>query len=181
MTASLSLTESQTLTALRAFLLAVLPSGIEVIQGQANRVAEPFGNDFVVMTPTQRVRLETNTVTYDDPYPTTGGSRFDLMPTQVTVQLDIHGPAGAENTQIIATLFRSEYAVDQFAGSGFDVTPLYVSDPHQMPFLNGENQYENRWVIDAVMQANPIVTTAQQFAGTLTTGIIDVDEAYPPA
>src|SRR5262249_22629310 len=34
--------------------------------------------------------------------------------------------------------------------------------------LNGEQQVENCWQIDAVVQCNPIVTTSQDFAGTLT-------------
>lgn len=180
MSATLSLTESQTLIALRAFLLDVLPSGVSVVKGQVNRVAEPAGSDFVVMTPILRSRIETNVTSYLDPFPLPGSVRNDLQPTQVTVQLDVHGPAGADNAQIISTLFRSGYAVDQFASSGFDVTPLYTADPRQMPFINGENQFEDRWVVDAVMQANPVVTTAQQFADVLDIGIISVDATYPP-
>src|SRR5471032_2050484 len=63
---ALSLTESQTLTALRSFLLGVLPSGIEVVDGLDNRVPEPVGPDFVTMTPMLRDRIETNTDTYSD-------------------------------------------------------------------------------------------------------------------
>lgn len=180
MSATLSLTESQTFIALRAFLLDVLPSGVQVLQGQTNRVAEPSASDFVIMTPTIRERIETNVVSYVDPYPITGSVQNDLQPTKVTVQIDVHGPSGADNAQIISTMFRSIYAVDQFATSGFDVTPLYADDPKQLPFINGESQYEDRWSIDAVMQANPITTVAQQFAGTLAVGIISVDATYPP-
>lgn len=59
-------TEAQALTALRAFLLGVLPAGTDVIQGQANRVAEPKGDDFAVFWPLAQERLETNEVTYYD-------------------------------------------------------------------------------------------------------------------
>jgi hypothetical protein len=62
----LSLSESQALTALRGALTAMLPSGVEVIKAQQNRVPEPLAGDFVVMTPILRTRLETNTDMYQD-------------------------------------------------------------------------------------------------------------------
>jgi hypothetical protein len=52
--------DSQIFTALRTFLLGVLPAGVDVLQAQANRVPEPAGADFVLMTPLRRERLETN-------------------------------------------------------------------------------------------------------------------------
>jgi hypothetical protein len=63
---TLDLTQSQILTSLRAVLLAILPSGIEVIRGQDNRVPEPKAADFVVMTPILRDRLATNVETAAD-------------------------------------------------------------------------------------------------------------------
>jgi hypothetical protein len=180
---TISVTGSKVLAALRSFLLSVLPAGVEVIRGQDNRTPEPKGNDFIVMIPILRERLETNISTWTDGFfatPPVPGTRNDLQPTRVTIQLDIHGPNSADNTQIITTLFRSEVATAQFATSGFDVTPLYTSDPRQLPFFDGEQQYEDRWSVDAVMQANPIVTTAQDFAGSLRTGIIPADVTYPP-
>jgi hypothetical protein len=232
---SLSLTESQTLKALRSFLIAILPSGIEVVQGQDNRTPEPRGPDFVVMTPTLRERLSTNVDSYVDTAFTgsiagnqlivtdvslgalavgrtllgpnlvagttitafgTGeggigtytvsqlqtvpsqtlaaGVENILSPAKVTVQLDVHGPSSADNTAIITSLFRDEYAVNAFAASGFDVTPLFASDPHQMPFINGEQQIETRWVIDAVLQCNPVLTLPQDFAAQLSIDVIQV-------
>ena len=53
-------TQSQIQTALRAFLLNVLPPNVECIEGQDNRVPEPKCVDFVVMTPIRRTRLSTN-------------------------------------------------------------------------------------------------------------------------
>lgn len=225
MSVALSFTESQTFTAIRSFLLSILPAGIEVVKGQDNRVPEPEGGDFVVMTPILRERLETNVDTYSDtafigsisgttltvmsvslgaiavgaqllgnnlaantvvtalwtgtggigtytvsPSQTVGsqviaaGTQMLLQPTKVTIQLDVHGPNSADNAQIISTTWRDEYAVDQFATSGVDVTPLYASEPQQVPFMNAEQQFENRWTFDVVMQANQVVTVPQQFA-----------------
>jgi len=52
-------------TALRAALLAILPTGVSVIEGQNNNVAMPKG-DFVVMTVIRRERISTNVVNSDD-------------------------------------------------------------------------------------------------------------------
>ncbi len=247
----LSLTEAQTLTALRAFLLGVVPAGTDVIRGQDNRVPEPVGPDFVVMTPLMQGRLGTNETAYfDDVFtgsiagttltvtavarsqtplaagmlilskadyvtvngvivtvdgvpvtiggpsvvtpgtviveqlsgdpggvgsykispsqmvvnePLYAGVRADMTAVELTVQLDVHGPRSADNTRIIETLFRSEYAVDLLAASGLDIAPLYLTDPHQAPFVNDSNQVEYRWSMDAHLQVNPRIGTPQQF------------------
>ncbi len=52
--------QTQILTALRAFLLSVLPAHTEVVRGQDNQVPEPSGSDFVVMTPIIQKLLATN-------------------------------------------------------------------------------------------------------------------------
>lgn len=57
---SISITQEQTLAVLRSFLLSNLPSGMEVFEYDGNRVPEPVGVSFVVMTPMSRVRLRTN-------------------------------------------------------------------------------------------------------------------------
>ncbi|MEI7296599.1 hypothetical protein WCQ02_31035 [Paraburkholderia tropica] len=95
------------------------------------------------------------------------GRKSMLQTTKVTVQLDVHGPNSGDNTAIITTAFRDDYAVQSFASSGFDVSPLYADDGKQMPFLNENQQVEERWVIDCVMQCNPILTVPQQFADEL--------------
>ena len=59
-TIALAPDQSAVLKALRTFLLSILPSKVEVILAQVNRVPEPKAKDFVLMTPIRRERLETN-------------------------------------------------------------------------------------------------------------------------
>lgn len=233
-------TQSAVQTALRSFLLGILPNGTEVFLGQVNRVPEPHATNFVVFTPIMRMRLATNVDTSDDCAFTgsiagttltvtavslgtivvghtlfganvvagttisafgsgTGGVGTytvsatqtvastimatgvmnSTQPTQITMQLDVHGPASADNAQIISTLFRDDYAVRKFAELGGAATPLYADDPKQIPFINGEQAYENRWIINAVLQANQIVAPPQQFAGQVVIDTIDVEATYP--
>lgn len=155
------ITEDDIFGAIRTFLLGLSLAGSpEVFQGQENRVSEPLGADFIVMTPTYNRRIETNIETWDTAAPPVVLDA--ARGTEVTMQLDIHGPNGADNVQTIATLWRSDYGCRALETAG--IAPLYASDGQQMPFVNAEQQYENRWVMSIVLQANPIVSTAAQFA-----------------
>jgi hypothetical protein len=228
---TISLTEAQAFTAFRAFLLGVVAPDTEVIRAQVNRVPEPRGADFVLMSPLRQARLATNETTYadnvvvgsitgavltvsqvirgdlppgalliDSSWPTmnvqpgtivgvrltgtVGGSgafavspsqtlgsetlyagvRMDDAPTEWVVQLDVHGPTSADNSRVIESLFRSEYATQALEDTGFAVTPLYCDDPREVPFLNTEQQYEFRWSIDCHFQVQQVIGTPQDFA-----------------
>lgn len=160
-----SLTQVQIGSLLRAFLLAILPAGMEVLIGQENNVPEPTADNFVIAWPTLRKRLGTTVVTWDQ---TPGANPSTLDNTEalrLDVQLDFHGAGSTDSAQVFATLFRSAYACDFFAGTG--LTPNYSSDGQQMPFINGEMAYEDRWTLNATFDANITVSTPQQFANDI--------------
>lgn len=171
MALNISPSDDAVLTAVRALLLAILGDGWEVFQGQGNRVPEPAGDNFVVMTPVHRNRLSTNTVTWDTAAedPTALAHRHDV---EIQFQLDIHGPLGADAATTIAMLLRDDWAVPQLAPAG--VAPLYATDGNQLPFINGEHQYENRWVMTAAFQIVPTVSTPAEFTASLDATI------FPP-
>lgn len=214
-------TESDTLAALRGFLLQVLPAGIPIVQGQQNRVPEPKASDFVVMTPIRRERLSTNLDTFVDAkfqgsiagtlmtisavdagytgqikvgstifgvnvQPNTvvtalgtgtggvgtytvslsqtvasevlaAGVLNITQATDVTIQLDVHGPSSANNVQIISTTFRDDIAVTAIKAINPSIAPLHADNPTQRPFLNDQQQYEWRWGVDACLQVNAVV------------------------
>ncbi len=106
------------------------------------------------------------------------GSRNIMQPVQVTIQVDVHGPNSADNATIISTLLRDEFGVYEFDQSGFSIEPLYCNDPRQLPFINDSQQVEERWIVEVVLQANPTVSVAQDFAGSVKVGIIDANN-YP--
>jgi hypothetical protein len=229
----IDLTEVAVLTGVRAMLLAVLPSGIEVIRAQSNRVPEPLGPDFVVMTPLRRTRLSTN-IDNDADIQIAGGIAFSEMtvsavangtlspgqeltgpgvvigsiiieqlsgtpgldgiytiapsqnvatgtiyaglhgmmqPTNFTYQLDIHGPSSAENAQIISTIGRDWWACQFLAPYG--IQPLYADDPRQLAFVNAENQYEDRFIVEMCLQGNPTVSVLQQYADQVNVDLIN--------
>jgi hypothetical protein len=115
------------------------------------------------------------------------GIKQMLQPIQFLMQLDVHGPNSGDNAQAVTTVFRDEYGYDLFTaqclalGLTLDaVVPIHADDPRSVPFENAENQYEHRWIIECLLQANETMTVPQQYAGALVTGLIEVDAVYPP-
>lgn len=245
MNITLSPSQDDVTTALRSFLLSILPSGVEVLETQVNRVPEPAGTNYVMMTPLLRPRLSTNVDSYADIVYTgsitgatldvsavslgpiavgqpvfgvgvavgtqitalgsgTGGiGTYTVAPgsqsvdselmagggkaiheaVQLTVQVDFYGPASPNYAQTFSATFRDDAATTFFAASGVDMAPFYADDPRQLAFIgDGEQQYEDRWSVDAVMQVNELVLgLPQQFAVALEADVINVDATYPPA
>jgi hypothetical protein len=237
---TVSPTRADIQSALRAFLLDILPSGIEVVEGMDNLVPEPQGSDFVVMWGLNRNRLATNVDTDSDVFFTgsidnttltvTGVAYGTILPntnlfgpnvttgttilsygsgtggvgtytinntqtvatqnfaagyetkeqdTEVIYQLDVHGPNSPDNAQIISTMFRDEYGVDFLEGQNENVAPLYTSDPRFVPFIgDGEQQTEERWIIEARLQVNTTIIVPQDFATAVAVNVISVEEAY---
>ncbi|MDN7913682.1 phage neck terminator protein [Burkholderia cepacia] len=181
MAVTISITESQVFAALRTFLLGILPADVEVVKAQDNNVGEPVGPDFVTMNSIATPRLATNVDGYTDPGAGGApGTRNSMQAIEARIQLNVHGPNSGDNAAIISTLFRDEYACIQFATVNPDIQPLYCEIPRQMPFINGENQFEQRWIIELALQYNPITQTPQDFADEVTPEIVSVDAAYPP-
>lgn len=227
-------------TVMRAFLVNVLPTGTEVIIGQDNRVAEPNGQDFVVMTWLRRERIETNIDDSEDVFyvgsiaggtltvssvhygvislganvwgtgvalgtaitgmlsgtggvgtykvnppqsvpgqPLASGFKSATQLAEHTYQLDVHGPNSADNAQIITTLWRDLYAFDFVQALNTELAPLHADDPRQIPFINAENQFENRWIVEALLQANQTVRVPQQYADVITVIPKSVDVEFP--
>lgn len=172
MSVTLNFTELDVLEEVRNFLLAMLPAGTEIIQGQANRVPEPLGGDFVVMTAMEMRRLATNVDGYD--MTPLAAAMTTTESTEWGVQLDVHGDASAANCSIIAALWRSSWAVAYLRDS--IVTPLYASEPHQSAFSNGEDQYETRWIVTIYLQAKPVLTLPQDYATELAIQTYEADQ-----
>ncbi len=177
---SISLTEDQIFIAVRTVLgvfglTSALGTTIPILQGQNNRTPQPVEDDFVEIWPISRNRLGMNVDTWGPPWTEVSA----LQETEITIQCDVHGPASGDNAQRISTLWRDQFAVSAFENLGLAISPLYTSDPRQMPFTNGEQQWENRWVIDLCMQADIAVTTPMQFADQLHAAVTPVESLEP--
>lgn len=172
MSASIDIVDQQVFGAMRLFLLAVLPSGTEVVQGQDNLVAMPLGG-FVTMNNTGQTRLATNVTIYAP----LAGTKSVLAATKYDMQLDFYGPVSQSWAVMAQAMFRDAFATDLMPAN---IQPLYADNPMQMPLIDGEAQYEQRWKLTASMQYNPIITVGQDFASTLTVIPAEVDATFPP-
>lgn len=175
MAVTISITDTDIFTALRTFILACVPSGLEVVKGQDNGVPMPSGN-FCTMTAISNGRIEWNVTTYTDPVNTLGTSN-QMTPSEFVAQLDFYGSNSAQNSKIVESISRSDFGMSQFTNA--NIKPLYASEPQQIPLINGEEQYEQRWKVDFHLQYNPVVQTSQDFAGTLSVSTVNVERAYP--
>lgn len=164
-------------TKLGNFLESVLPAGVLVVQAQENRVpALPPSPGYVEMFATAQGRIMTNLDRWnpDDIAPT---SIEIEQAVRLMVQLDCYGAASGDWAVILSTVLRDEFACTALAPI---LSPLYADDPRNAPLVAGEEQYERRWIVGAVLQYNPVVTTPMQFADTAELNTINVDERYPP-
>lgn len=163
-------------TKLGAFVTSMLGLAAgQVIQGYPNRVAMPNG-PFVLMTGMLKKRLRTNVDNFagtSDVAPAPGPVTSE-QGQQVTVQLDCYGPQSSNWSDILSTLLRDNVACLALAPV---CQPLYADDPIRAPLVDAEMQYEDRWIITALIQYNPVVTTAQEYAVVL--GPVDIVDVTP--
>lgn len=162
------------------FVTAVVPANVVVVQGLPNGVSMPPADPgFVCMTAVLMDRLRTNVDTYadsGDPGPDQG----TVSPEQgvkLTIQLDCYGALSADWAAMLTTLLRSEYGCDALATVG---SVLYADDAKMAPLIDSERDYEQRWIVSAVLQYNPVTSTPMQFADSLDVELIETDERYPP-
>lgn len=164
--------EDDIFSVLRAFLVEILPAPIEVVRGQDNRVPQPSIDNYVVFWPLRMPRLSTNLEALDQ---NTGTQQTLTQAAELVVQIDVHGSASFSNSGIISTTVRSSYAVEFFKTISEVVAPLHADEPRQMPFITAEQQYEDRWIVEAHLQVNFTTTATAQSADTLTLDVISAE------
>lgn len=172
MAVTIDIIDQDVFRALVVFFNSFLPAGTEVVQGQDNLVAMPKGG-FVVMTNAGMDRLSFNVDTYSPVLQT----KNILTPTNYAMQLDFYGPSSQTWAMQTQALFRDEYATAIFPSN---IQPLYADNPVQIPLIDGEDQYEQRWKITASLQYNPILSTSQQSMLNVEIELAPIDQTFKP-
>ena len=147
---TINITDSDIYKDIRAYIKGLF--NIEAVQGYSNNVPMPNGS-FVVMRILFNRAISTNWHEYDI-------EQDQAQVTQsreVTMQLDFYN--APNQAQTFVQLWRDYHACD-----GLNVVqPLYANDARFMPITNEEKNYESRYIVEAVMQYNPVVTHEQVF------------------
>lgn len=151
-------TEDETFDALWSFIVTLLGEEYidNIFKGYQNLTATPVGT-YAVLSPGIKVRLNQGARTYDAHEGTVSLQRN----TEYVYQLDCYGPDAPDWADIVAIAWRSMRACDMLAHT--DVTPLYADEPVQLNFVNGERQYEQRFMVNLHVQVNQIVIVEQAF------------------
>lgn len=165
-------------TKLAAFIVTV--TGLDeslVVQGLPNRVSMPAAEPgFIMFQATLQTRLNTNIDSWDktNAAPTVAAVEVHL---DVKVQIDCYGSSSNQWATMLQTLLRDDVGCLALAPT---CQPLYTSEPFLSPLEDSEDQYEQRWTLEAELQYNPVTSTAPEFAATLVATVVNVEEAYPP-
>jgi hypothetical protein len=133
-----------------------------IFKGFQNQTATPNNTtagtgSYVVIQPGIKVRQDQARRDYD----ATNGLVNVTRGTTYSYQVDCYGQDGANNADIISIAWRSMWACDQLAGS--IITPLYADEPEQLNLVNGENQFEQRFMAKLYLQTNTVVALPQDF------------------
>lgn len=178
-TASVSLppVTAATTTALRAFLQTILPPDLPVLLARQNRMAAPNG-PFALMALLLHQQIATSATRY------TANTRIILQQQDITVQVSLFGAGAADNVQRISTVFQNGWAAEFFTAFHQStlaqtpppprIAPLYTGPARQIPFVNGERQYEEHWQIDLHLQASFALSLPQQMASAARLALADV-------
>lgn len=151
------------INALTAFLTPFVGGdATKIVRAQTNRVPLPAA-PCAVLTEMLGTELSTPTTSYDS----TAGTETITGPTQINVQIDFYGNNAGDMNKAVASAFRTLWASSQFPDR---IKPLYTDGGHQAAFIDGEDQYESRWILLASMQYNPSVAVPMQFPNALTMG-----------
>jgi len=158
--------------AMRTFLQSFVPATVQVVQAQDNRVPMPKGG-FITMNNTGMDRISFNI----DNYESALEGKTILTPTRYSMQLDFYGSLSQTWAMQTVALFRDEYATAIFPSN---IQPLYADDPIQIPLVDGEAQYEQRWKLLASLQYNPILSTTHQSMTAVEIELAPIDQTFKP-
>ena len=167
MSVILDINDQDVFTAMRTFLKSFIPTTVQIVQAQDNKVPMPKGG-FITMNNTGMDRLSFNI----DNYQSVVQGKTVLTPTKYSMQLDFYGPSSQIWAVETMALFRDEYATEIFPPN---IQPLYADDPVQLPLIDVEQQYEQRWKLEGNLQYNPTLTTSQQSMLDVVVGLAPID------
>ena len=172
MAVTIDIIDQDIFSSMRTFLLSFLPANTEVVQAQDNRVAMPK-QGFVTMNNVGMDRISFNI----DNYQAIDQGKTILTPFRYSLQLDFYGEYAQNWCAEAVSLFRDEYATEIFPSN---IQPLYADDPMQIPLIDGEAQYEQRWKLVTSLQYNPILSLTQQSMVAVVIEIAPIDQTFPP-
>lgn len=122
-----------------------------VIYGLQNN--SPMPKDCIVITILPYAKDLDQSQYYND-----GGESMIQVSRLYMMQLDFYGDNAFDRAHKCAALWRSRYSTDKLKG----IQPLYANDVRNMEFVNEQDQYEKRFLVEIALQYNPHYTYSEQ-------------------
>src|SRR5215469_2314830 len=166
----------------------ILNTTLTVTSGETLAVGyQLYGPSAAQGTVITAIGAKPNTYTVTPPQRVPAGTKLYAgrhamwISTDAVIQCDVHGPNSDTNAQVIFATWRDDLGCYLFtaAAAPAEIQPLYADDPKQVPFINAEDQWEDRWVVDLHMQANIAVSLGQDFADSVVIDLIAADHLTP--
>lgn len=154
------------------------PLQSRILKGNQNFIATPASGDYAIIQPlvsealNQNIRDYTPNVDPNNP----AGTVSNELHTKQSWQVDCYGPDAATWAATIAGAWRTMWTLDNWPdGTPFAITPLYADQPQLLTIINGEGQFESRYLVKLYGQVNQTVTLPQAFFTQATIDAIPVD------
>lgn len=180
MAVTLTPTQDQVFDAIWGWLTTLFDPSLatNIFKGFQNITSTPY-NSYVVVSPGIAQRVNQINKSYDSVNLVVNNERSTIY----SYQVDCYGPNGPDMADIIAIAWRTMNACDYFAGllatptpgAPLPVMPLYADEPSQLNIVNGENVYEQRFMLRLFAQVNQVVSLPQDFF----TGPVPIDVEIP--
>lgn len=159
MTAVLTPTEDQVFGQVWDLIASYFDASVQAVifKGFQNLTATPKGS-YIVISPgvnAQQNQLERG-------YDPVAGTQILTRRTTYSYQVDCYGPQGPDWSNTIAIAWPSLWSIDNGDAPPL-ITPLYADAPQQLNIVNGELQYEQRFMLRLFGQVNHRVALPQDF------------------
>ena len=107
------------------------------------------------------------------------GAKQMFMSEEWTVQVDFFSPdyLSGDFARTVSIGLRDELCSSFFSALApplYNVSPLYADDPRQAPFIDAENQYEWRWMLEVKLQVDETISVPQTYADGITVTLEEV-------
>ena len=147
---------------------------VNLFKSNQNMTATPTGN-YAVVQPGVNTRQNQGVRTYD----AVNGFQVVERSTTYYYQVDCYGPNAPDWANMFAIAWRSLWGVDNNPTPAVFV-PLYADEPVQLNFANGEQQYEQRFMVKLYAQVNQSASLPQDFFTEVPPTSLIVADNFPP-
>lgn len=156
---------------LKLWLNKIFTKNLPVFQGQINRVSTVSPPYIVIQTITNEL-LSLNHDRYTDTTKIIGNHN------KLRIQFDFYGDKlnrAFNLAQKFKAFFMDGETFNFFAKKEFPIRPLYTIDNNLRPFVNAEDQWSDRFSIDAFFDYFPEFEMCQESAKELCISVIAAD------